>query len=191
MAKTKVNSFKGAKESVSNYSVNNERTNNKVSTIISSMSRPSDSPAIKDNSRNYLNGNSLAGNSVANLKAPSGSSLNSYIISVGKNVDPNTLLVHDNAKLLHDSMCENYNKINTYFQAIGDGFMEAANYVAGTNFQNNLKKIGNNCKAQGQYCLNRKQNLMDSFEYQPLAQKVQDLEAQIAALTAQINSQNK
>ena len=162
---TKQSSSKTAKKSV----------NNKSTTKVSALKDPKVS-VIKEG--------------LGELKSPSMTQVNGYAFSVGSKVDSGKLLVHTNAQALHDSICENYNKINAYFQVIGEEFIEATNYVSGTNFQNNLKKVGTSCKKQSNSCLSRKKDLIENFQYQPLEQRVNDLEKKVTELIEKLNSKN-
>ena len=116
------------------------------------------------------------------VTAPDASKVNSYNLTLSNKVDANITNVNDEATVYYEKIKKNYSNINTYFNKIGDEFIAAKKNVTGADLKSKLQALGKACKNQGQYCLSRKNELTNYFEFAALEQKIQDLENAISRL---------
>ena len=117
------------------------------------------------------------GQTVSNLKSPSGVSMKNYFLSLNNKVNENEVVVDKKAQELYDKIYKTYSNLNKYFQEIALEYKRCATQsVKGDSLVEGLKKIAKNCENQGKYCLNRQKDLEKSFKMAITKSSVNDLE---------------
>lgn len=107
--------------------------------------------------------------------APQKAQVEKYNLTLSAKVDPETLTVDDRANEYYQKICKNYVNIKNYFDKIAAEYKNAIKYTKG--LEKALNTLSTNCKNQGQYCMNRKNELTSLFEYAGLEKRIADLEA--------------
>ena len=88
------------------------------------------------------------------------------------------------AKTYYSALLKNYDNLKTYFTKISDEYTACATKsVNGDKLQLTLKKIAKNCKNQGSYCGDRKNDLVKYFRYAEMEKKINDLIKRLEELT--------
>jgi len=96
-----------------------------------------------------------------------------------------TFALHDKAKTYYNAILKNYDNLKTYFNKVGEEFTACATKsVNGESLQNTLKKIGKNCKNQGKYCNDRKNDIIKYFRYAEMEKKIQSLLEKLEKLSS-------
>ncbi len=116
------------------------------------------------------------------VSAPNVARVKGYNLKLSSAVNAETINVNSSAQELYNKIMTNYNNIKNYFDRIGDEFIAAKKNVVGDKVKENLQRLGRNCKNQGQYCLNRRSELSNLFEYASLEKRIADLEAALSSV---------
>ena len=116
------------------------------------------------------------------VTAPDVATVKSYNLTLSSKVNDTDVTVNDTAKDYYDKIVTNYNNLKNYFEKLGDEFIASKKNVVGDKLKNKLQSLGKACKSQGQYCINRKNELSSLFEYANLEKRISELEAAIDSL---------
>ena len=103
--------------------------------------------------------------------APLKSAVEKYNLTLSPKVNADSLTVDETARELYQKIYTNYTNIKNYFDKI------AAEYKTVIKYTKGMDKTFNKCKNQGQYCINRRNELNNLFEYADLEKRIADLEA--------------
>lgn len=114
------------------------------------------------------------------VTAPSSSKVMNYIPKIPSSVNGNNLNVDKKAVASYNEILKSYNNMKKYFEQLSTEFKNTKKNVVGEKLKNSLNKIANQCSNQGKYCQQRRQNLIESFQYASLEQRIDDLEEAMA-----------
>ena len=107
--------------------------------------------------------------------APLKSAVEKYNLTLSPKVNADSLTVDETARELYQKIYTNYTNIKNYFDKIAAEYKTVIKYTKGMD--KTFNKLSTNCKNQGQYCINRRNELNNLFEYADLEKRIADLEA--------------
>ena len=111
------------------------------------------------------------------ITAKSGNTVRSECsLDVSTRVNTDYVRVHPNANAYYEAIYNSYGKLNKLYKEIAKEIKETNVIVKDEKFQRQAKKIAGNCIKQGQYCLNRRDQLELYFEMALMQAQIAKLE---------------
>ncbi len=106
------------------------------------------------------------------VTASSASAVRKYELTVNSKINSSSFALNDQANDYYSAICKNYDNLKTSFTKVADLYSTCATKaIAGQDLKKALNKISTNCKNQGTYCGDRKNDLKDGYKFSKLEAK--------------------